>query len=367
VDVTFPPLADLPLTERLTALQTALDAGADAGHRRTIRLMRALVVDLAAVTDAHGARTHPRLRRRLGRRRPPAGGRSSSWPTARASPPPGCNARPGSPPRCRPSPTSSTTWPRTPRVVISDGAGQTTSIALTAQAAIAGSSCRRPATRWSTSTGRDRRDRRRTPSRSPPAPGRSPRPGRTPSAGPRAGRRGGGQPGEGRPGHGAARPRRRRGPAGGPRRGDLPHRAERRRPRRHPGLGSRQRATLQGWEWLSSRSKTTCPACWAQDGTIHELDETGPDGHVNCRCTRMVRTKTWRELGIDLDEPAGLPHLRRGPLPDPAPATSCRSWAPARLKALDDGAPWSSLATEKPNADWRRSFQITRCGTSQVA
>jgi hypothetical protein len=31
---------------------------------------------------------------------------------------------------------------------------------------------------------------------------------------------------------------------------------------------------------------------------------------------------------------------------------------PARLKALDDGAPWSSLAVEKPNVDWRRSFQV---------
>jgi hypothetical protein len=51
---------------------------------------------------------------------------------------PGATLEPGSPPRCRPSPTSSTTWPRTPSVVISDGAGQVTSIAVTAQAAIAG-------------------------------------------------------------------------------------------------------------------------------------------------------------------------------------------------------------------------------------
>ncbi|MGY1593239.1 hypothetical protein ACI79D_14790 [Geodermatophilus sp. SYSU D00708] len=32
---------------------------------------------------------------------------------------------------------------------------------------------------------------------------------------------------------------------------------------------------------------------------------------------------------------------------------------PARLKALDDGAHWASLATERPNASWRRSFQQT--------
>lgn len=40
---------------------------------------------------------------------------------------------------------------------------------------------------------------------------------------------------------------------------------------------------------------------------------------------------------------------------------------PARLKALDDGAPWSQLAVEKPNASWRRSFQIRPARDLQVA
>ena len=119
------------------------------------------------------------------------------------------------------------------------------------------------------------------------------------------------------------------------------------------------RATLQGWEWLSSRSATTCPSCWANDGTLHELTEPGPDDHVNGRCTRMVRTKTWQELGIDLDEPADTrlsaqDHFRS--LPE---ATQLQIMGAARLKALNDGAPWSSLTTEKPNVDWRRSFQPT--------
>jgi hypothetical protein len=124
--------------------------------------------------------------------------------------------------------------------------------------------------------------------------------------------------------------------------------------------GQANATTLRGWEWLSSRSATTCPACWSQDGTLHELTESGPDGHPNCRCTRMVRTKTWRELGLDLDEPAGLARLSaedhfRG-LPRDQQLVIM---GPARLKALDDGAPWSSLATERPNTDWRRSFQVT--------
>lgn len=118
-------------------------------------------------------------------------------------------------------------------------------------------------------------------------------------------------------------------------------------------------STLQGWEWLSSRSATTCPSCWAMDGTLHELSETGPDDHPNGRCTRMVRTKTWRELGIDLDEPDGVArisaedHFRSLPREQ-----QLAVMGPARLQALDDGAPWSSLSVEKPNTDWRRSFAV---------
>jgi hypothetical protein len=118
--------------------------------------------------------------------------------------------------------------------------------------------------------------------------------------------------------------------------------------------------SLQGWEWLSSRSKTTCPACWSKDGSLHELDEPGPDGHPNCTCTRMVRTKTWRELGLDLDEPAGLARLSaEDQFRTLSPADQLAVMGPARLAALNDGTPWSALAVEKPNADWRRSFQVT--------
>lgn len=123
--------------------------------------------------------------------------------------------------------------------------------------------------------------------------------------------------------------------------------------------GETNSATLRGWEWLSSRSTSTCPACWAMDGTLHELVEPGPDGHVNCRCTRMLRTKTWRELGIDLDEPASADRLSaEDHFRSLSRADQLAVMGPARLQALDDGAPWSSLVVEKPNADWRRSFQV---------
>lgn len=123
--------------------------------------------------------------------------------------------------------------------------------------------------------------------------------------------------------------------------------------------GEANASTLQGWEWLSSRGINTCPACWAQDGTIHELTEPGPYGHVNCRCTRMLVTKTWAQLGIDLPEPDDLRLSAQDHFATLSRADQLRIMGPARLQALADGAAWDQLAVLKPNADWRPSWQVT--------
>jgi hypothetical protein len=132
----------------------------------------------------------------------------------------------------------------TTSVVITDGAGQVTSIAVTAQAAIAGSPATQPVRRPAAhhrERGRHRHDRgpHRTPDHRPHPPTRPGRSGRRPP-GPRARRRLHRQPGQGGPRHGPPRPRRRRRPAAVAGGGHQPHRTERRRPRRHPGMGHRQ-------------------------------------------------------------------------------------------------------------------------------
>ena len=60
---------------------------------------------------------------------------------------------------------------------------------------------------------------------------------------------------------------------------------------------------VTGWIWHASASRRTCAACWAMHGTEHDLEEE-MNAHPACRCTMVPKTKTWREMGYDIDESA---------------------------------------------------------------
>lgn len=73
----------------------------------------------------------------------------------------------------------------------------------------------------------------------------------------------------------------------------------------------------------------------------------------------MPQTKTWRDLGFDIDEPAsrvlsGEDWFARQP-----EATQLRIMGPARMQALQDGVPFSSLAQRRSTPGWRDSFVPT--------
>ena len=72
-------------------------------------------------------------------------------------------------------------------------------------------------------------------------------------------------------------------------------------------LGRGQHAdVLGGWTWVSALDARTCPSCWAMHGSVHAVDVFGPDDHQQGRCTAMPTTKSWAELGIDVEEPPSL-------------------------------------------------------------
>lgn len=59
---------------------------------------------------------------------------------------------------------------------------------------------------------------------------------------------------------------------------------------------------VTGWRWSASKSPRTCLNCLSRDGKVYPLDKPMP-AHPNCRCSMEPLTKTWRELGVDVDEP----------------------------------------------------------------
>lgn len=66
---------------------------------------------------------------------------------------------------------------------------------------------------------------------------------------------------------------------------------------------------LAGWTWLAAMSPRTCPACLSMHGRDFPTTTPGPQGHQQCRCTRVPKLASWDDLGIegmDDDEPDDL-------------------------------------------------------------
>lgn len=60
---------------------------------------------------------------------------------------------------------------------------------------------------------------------------------------------------------------------------------------------------VKGEEWVATLDTKTCPVCGGLDGKVFDLGEgVQVPAHPNCRCMRVAVTKSWRELGFDLDE-----------------------------------------------------------------
>ena len=62
------------------------------------------------------------------------------------------------------------------------------------------------------------------------------------------------------------------------------------------------RHVVKGWERHAAADDRTCMACVMLDGKRYGLDES-MDDHVQGRCAMLPITASYRELGIDVDEP----------------------------------------------------------------
>lgn len=58
---------------------------------------------------------------------------------------------------------------------------------------------------------------------------------------------------------------------------------------------------VQGWVWVCAMDSHSCISCIMMNGSEHSLDED-LDGHVNCRCAKSPKTRSWSDiLGPDID------------------------------------------------------------------
>jgi len=117
---------------------------------------------------------------------------------------------------------------------------------------------------------------------------------------------------------------------------------------------------LGGWIWLASLSSRTCPSCLAMNGTEHPLDEDGPHDHPNGRCARMPKTKSWADLGIDLDEPAPSTPDAGDWFASQDAAAQKKILGPARYDAWKRGEyPMSDWAQRHSTEGWRDSYRTS--------
>lgn len=60
---------------------------------------------------------------------------------------------------------------------------------------------------------------------------------------------------------------------------------------------------LKGEQYVSVLDSRTTPLCQSLDGKIYPVGEGAiPPMHIGCRSTRVAIVKSWRELGLDVDE-----------------------------------------------------------------
>lgn len=117
---------------------------------------------------------------------------------------------------------------------------------------------------------------------------------------------------------------------------------------------------LAGWVWTAELDPDTCPACVAMHGSEHPNSEHGPDGHQNCRCARTPKTRSWEDLGFDVDEPDDLIVPGDEWFAAQPEATQLSIMGPARLDALRSGAvSFTDLATVRHTQGWRDSIVPT--------
>lgn len=96
---------------------------------------------------------------------------------------------------------------------------------------------------------------------------------------------------------------------------------------------------IKGIQWVSTLDSKTTPICMARDGQVYPIDSgPRPPAHPNCRSTTVPVTKSFREMGIPLDEfdESVRPEVKNG-LAGNVPATETyQTWLEKQSATFQD-------------------------------
>lgn len=128
------------------------------------------------------------------------------------------------------------------------------------------------------------------------------------------------------------------------------------------------REVLAGWEWNAKLDARTCPACWAMHGQMFDVTEPGPLGHQQCRCARLPKTKSWADLGFDVEEPEDLMPDAGARFEALSPAEQSAVLGPKRYQAWLDGIyPIEEWAARRTTPGWRDSYVVSPAPSGGLA
>lgn len=92
---------------------------------------------------------------------------------------------------------------------------------------------------------------------------------------------------------------------------------------------------IKGVQWVSTLDARTTPICQSRDGTVYPVDSgPRPPAHFRCRSSTAPILKSWKELGIDMEEaPAGTRASMDGQVPE---AETYQTWLKKKSAAFQD-------------------------------
>lgn len=92
---------------------------------------------------------------------------------------------------------------------------------------------------------------------------------------------------------------------------------------------------IKGLKWVSTLDSRTSPVCRARDGEVFPVNSgPRPPAHWNCRSCMSPVTRSWREMGIDLDD---LPGSTRASISGQVPESmTYQDWLKKQSAARQD-------------------------------